>query len=199
MSIINIICICVIALLASALFILAGIYRKFFSDNLESTTTDQDSGNGLVTPFKVSVADYIERTQLPIVEFTCNGKELLFILDSGSNGCHVNRSVVKELGVEITQEERKVGVENLVATGNGVAACTTEKCDLNLAIGEYELKVPLAVEDLDDAFNFMFKTDGVMVHGILGTNFLRANNWTIDFANGVAYPAFEVKEKEKEN
>lgn len=196
MNIITIICIITIGLLAATLAVYAGIYRKFFKDNLETTSPTQGSGNGLVTPFKVSVADYIERTQLPIVEFTCNGKELLFILDSGSNGCHVNRSVVKELGVEITQEERKDGVENLVATGNGVATCTSEKCDLNLAIGEYELKVPLAVEDLDDAFNFMFKTDGVMVHGILGTNFLCANNWTIDFANGVAYPAFEVKEKE---
>lgn len=184
----------IIASLSTALLILAGIYRKFFKDNLETTSPAQGSGNGLVTPFKVSVADYIERTQLPIVEFTCNGKELLFILDSGSNGCHVNRSVVKELGVEITQEERKDGVDNLVATGNGVAACTTEKCNLLLAIDKYELSVPMAVEDLDASFNFMFKTDGVMVHGILGTNFLRADNWTIDFANGVAYPAFEKEQ-----
>ena len=33
-----------------------------------------------------------------------------------------------------------------------------------------------------------------LVHGILGVDFLRANNWTIDFANNMAYPAFNVKE-----
>ena len=183
----------IIASLSAALLILAGIYRKFFKDNLENTSSGQDAGSGLLTPFTVSVADYVEKTQLPVVEFTCNGKKLLFILDSGSNGCHINRSALEELGVETYREEPKDGTAFLVATGNGVTASATEKCELVFSLADYEFYVEFNVDDLDASFDFMFANDGVRVHGILGTNFLRASNWTIDFANKVAYPAFKKK------
>ena len=119
---------------------------------------------------------------------------MLFILDTGSNGCHINKSVINELGVETTKVEQKEGVESLVATGNGVSAPSTEKCDLDLSLGEYEFNVPFSVDELDDAFDFVFRCEGVRIHGILGTNFLQSNNWTIDFANKVAYPAFQKKQ-----
>ena len=184
----------IIASLSIALMILAGIYRKFFKDNLENTPVNQETPSDLVTPFTVSVSDYISKMELPAIVFNCKGKELLFILDTGSNGCHINKSVLGELGVETTTAEQKEGVENLIATGNGVSAPSSEKCALDLSLGEYKFNVPFSVDELDDAFDFVFRTDGVKLHGILGTNFLRSNNWTIDFANGVAYPAFQKKQ-----
>lgn len=154
-------------------------------------TTNQ--GLELVTPFAVSIAEYLSKISLPAIAFNCNGKELLFILDSGSNGCHINRSVLNELGIDTKSIEKKDGVEDYVATGNGVATPASEKCDMVLSLGDYKFNVSLNVEELDVAFDYIFKSDGVRIHGILGTNFLRANNWTIDFANEVAYPAFKKK------
>ncbi len=184
----------VIALLSGSLFILAGIYSKFFKVNIDKRAYDQRSKSKLAVPFTISVSDYISKFELPAIIFNCKGEELLFILDSGSNGCHINSSVLRDLGVESSHVEQKEGAENYVATGNGVSAPSTEKCDLDLSLGKYNFNVPFSVEDLDAAFDYIYRTDGVRVHGILGTNFLRANNWTIDFANNMAYPAFKVKQ-----
>lgn len=144
-------------------------------------------------PFIVSFDNYLKSLSLPAIDFECGGKTLTFILDSGSNGSHINRSVLNELGIETKAIEKKEGVEDYIATGNGVATPSSEKCDMVLSLGEYKFNVSLNVENLDAAFDYIFKSDGVRVHGILGTNFLRANNWTIDFANNMAYPAFKVK------
>ena len=190
----SIISIIIITFLSVALCILAGIYKKFFRDNLETKSSNNEvRESNLVTPFTVSVAEYISKFELPAIVFNCQGKELLFILDTGSNGCHINRSVLKDLDVKTTMVEKKEGVESFVATGNGVSAPAAEKCTLVLSLGEYTFNVLMNVEELDAAFDYIFKTDGVRVHGILGTNFLRTNNWTIDFANNIAYPAFRVK------
>lgn len=184
----------VIASLSIALLILAGIYRKFFKDNLENASPVQESHSNLVTPFTVSISDYLSKISLPAIAFECNGKELLFILDTGSNGCHINKSVLSELGVKTKSIEKKDGVEDYVATGNGVVDPATEKCDIILSLGNYKFNVSSNVEEMDAAFDYIFKSDGVRIHGILGTNFLRANNWTIDFANEVVYPAFPKKQ-----
>ena len=156
-------------------------------------TTNQELE--LVTPFAVSFEEYLSKIKLPVIEFNCNGKELLFILDTGSNGCHINRSVLSELGLQTKPIEKKEGVVGYLATGNGVATPSSEECDAELSLGEYKFNVSLNVEELDAAFDCIFKSDGVRVHGVLGTNFLRANNWTIDFANNIAYPAFRVNRK----
>ena len=196
MAIVSIISIIIITSLSVSLCILAGIYKKYFRDNLETKSSNNEvQESNLVTPFTVSVAEYISKFELPAIVFNCQGKELLFILDTGSNGCHINRSVLKDLDVKTTMVEKKEGVESFVATGNGVSSPSAEKCDLVLSLGEYTFNVIMNVEELDAAFDYIFKTDGVRVHGILGTNFLRTNNWTIDFANNIAYPAFRVKNK----
>lgn len=187
-------CAIIIASLSIALLILAGIYRKFFKDNLGNASSAQESQSNLLTPFTVSISDFLSKISLPAIEFNCNGKELLFILDTGSNGSHINRSVLNELGIETKTVKKKEGVEDYIATGNGVATPSSEKCDMVLSLGEYKFNVSLNVEELDAAFDCIFKSDGVRIHGILGTNFLRANNWTIDFANEVAYPAFKKKQ-----
>ena len=202
MTIIYLISILIIAALSAALRILSGLYRKFFKDNLENAPAPADTGAdtdtrepraGLVTPFTVSFGEYMTKISLPAILFDCRGKELLFILDTGSNGSHINRSALAELGIDTRSIEQKEGVEPYVATGNGVAAPSAEQCDLVLSLDAYKFNVTAYVDDLDSAFDRIFKSDGVRIHGILGTNFLKANNWTLDFANNVAYPAFQTR------
>ena len=158
-------------------------------DNNKTTNHEQE----LVTPFAVSISEYISKISLPAIEFDCNGKSLLFVLDTGSNGCHINKSVLCELGVETHFAEQKEGVESFIATGDGISVPSSELCDIVLSLGEYNFNLLFSVDELDAAFDYIFRTDGVSVHGILCTNFLRANKWTIDFANNIVYPAFELK------
>lgn len=148
----------------------------------------------LVTPFAISIEEKLESLGMPMVYFTCGEKELAFVFDTGSDGSHINRSVVEELNLETFNVEPKNGKQEFISTGNGIMAASNEWCKIKLSLEEFDFNVNCRVENLDQIFNFIKGNTGVQLHGILGTNFLRANNWTIDFANNAVYPAFKVKQ-----
>ena len=135
----------------------------------------------LVTPFAVSFMEYLSKICLPI-------------LDTGSDGSHINRNVVEELSQETFTVAPREGKVSVISTGNGIAKASDERCKIKLSIADFDFNVEFSVENLDQVFNFIKENDGVLVHGILGVDFLRANNWTIDFANNMAYPAFRLKQ-----
>ena len=58
---------------------------------------------------------------------------------------------------------------------------------MKLQLDNVLFTVPFSVEDMKQQFDFIKKTDGIQLHGILGSNFLAANGWVIDFANKIAY------------
>ena len=151
----------------------------------------------LVIPFAISIAETMESLRLPLVIFNCGEKELAFVFDTGSDGSHINRSVVEELNLETFTVEPGEGKLSVVSTGNGLREATNKMCVIRLSLEDYNFRVECSVEELDQVFNFIKENDGIQLHGILGTNFLRANNWTIDFANNIVYPAFKVNKKEK--
>ena len=154
----------------------------------------QMAENDYVTPFAISIAESLESLKLPMVYFTCGENELAFIFDTGSDGSHINRSVVEELNLDTFPIIPREGKVNVVSTGNGIMKASNERCRIKLSLAGFDFKVEFSVENLDPVFNFIRENDGVQVHGILGVDFLRANNWTIDFANEVAYPAFKKKQ-----
>jgi hypothetical protein len=160
---------------------------------MEKDTT-KHSEPELITPFACSIAESLESLKLPMVYFTCGEKELAFIFDTGSDGSHINRSVVEELNLDTFPVIPREGKVNVVSTGNGIMKASNERCKIKLSLADFDFNVEFSVENLDQVFNFIRENDGVLVHGILGVDFLRANNWTIDFANEVAYPAFKKKQ-----
>ena len=127
---------------------------------------------------------YMEIVELPILFMTNNDKKLGFILDSGSNGCHINREALEGLELE---ESKIIDKASETATGGGVVASSNEKCTMKLQLDNVLFTVPFSVEDMKQQFDFIKKTDGIQLHGILGSNFLAANGWVIDFANKIAY------------
>ena len=155
----------------------------------------KDTEPELVSPFAISIDESMKSLSLPMVYFNCGEKELAFVFDTGSDGSHINRSIVEELNLETFTVEPGEGKVSVVSTGNGLMEASNQMCEINLSLEEYDFSVECSVEDLDQVFNFIKENDGVLLHGILGTNFLRANNWTIHFANNIVYPAFEVIKK----
>ena len=131
-----------------------------------------------------SFAEAINLADLPILIMSNNGKKLRFILDSGSNGCHIDKSILDTLSVEKNEIVEKT---SNIATGAGIIASSNEKCTLKLKLNNTIFEVPFAVEDLSGPFNFIKEEDGIQVHGILGNNFLEANGWVLDFADNIAY------------
>lgn len=131
-----------------------------------------------------SFAEAINLVDLPILVMTNNDKKLKFILDSGSNGCHIDKNILDTLTIEKNEIVEKT---NSVATGAGIINLSNEKCILKLKLGNTIFEVPFAVEDLSGPFNFIKEEDGIQIHGILGNNFLEANGWVLDFAGNIAY------------
>lgn len=90
----------------------------------ENTLSEEQE---LVTPFAVSFTEYLSKICLSVIELTCKGKELLFILDTGSGGSHINRSVVEELSQETFSVAPREGKVSVISTGNGIAKASDER------------------------------------------------------------------------
>ncbi len=68
----------------------------------------------LVTPFAVSFMEYLSKICLPI-------------LDTGSDGSHINRNVVEELSQETFTVAPREGKVSVISTGNGIAKASDER------------------------------------------------------------------------
>ena len=131
-----------------------------------------------------SFAEHIDLLEEPVIVMENNGKKLRFILDSGSNGCHIDKRVLEDLELESSSTESN---SSEIATGGGVINSSTEKCTLKLKLRNYRFQVPFNVTDMSAQFDFIKDNEGVLLHGILGANFLSANGWVLDFAENVEY------------
>lgn len=122
---------------------------------------------------------------LPIIALSNNGNVLNFLLDSGSNISHICAEYYDTLDAELlgTYEEGKVA--GLGATNTGVTMCSTTLKDI---LGN-EYKVNLSVSNqLSAVAKSIEASTGVQIHGLLGTDFLKANNYVIDFKALAVYP-----------
>lgn len=121
--------------------------------------------------------------ELPVLVLTNNGQSYRFILDSGSNGCHLDKRAIGNLDIESTSE----ATSSSMSTGAGVIETSKDKAQIKFTLNNTVFSIPFFIEDLSQPFDYIKKTDGMTIHGILGSNFLRANKWVLDFAKNVAY------------
>jgi len=135
------------------------------------------------TDAEYSFSEAMDIIELPVLVLSNNGKNYRFILDSGSNGCHLDKRILEELDIEGTSEAES----SSMSTGAGVIETSKDKAQIKFNLNNTVFSIPFFVEDLSQPFDYIKKNDGMRVHGILGSNFLSANNWVLDFAKNVAY------------
>lgn len=122
---------------------------------------------------------------LPIIALFSNGNMFNFLLDSGSNISHICAEYYEALGAEIIGTYEDGEVAGLGATNTGVTMCSTTLRDI---LGN-EYKVNLSVSNqLSAVAKSIEASTGVQIHGLLGTDFLKANNYVIDFKALAVYP-----------
>lgn len=131
----------------------------------------------------VSFRESMDIVELPVLTLDNNGNKYKFIIDSGSNGCHIDKRIMDKLDVEDTKETGR----SMVAVGSGLMEASKSTAQVKFSLNNCVFSIPFAVEDLSAAFDYIKKTDGMSIHGILGSNFLRANKWVLDFSEYVAY------------
>lgn len=116
---------------------------------------------------------------LPIVAFsTEEGKVLNFIIDSGSNISHICSEYFNDLNTKEVHVHKDGTVTGLGAVNTGITTCNTILTDpygrrysITLSVSEQLSEVAQGIEQVT----------GVKIHGLIGTDFLKTYNYTIDF------------------
>lgn len=119
-------------------------------------------------------------TNMPIVTFHQGDKKFNFLLDTGSNSCVIDKSVLNKIEHEvIPNDDEVIGIE-----GNKKAV---KACVITLYFNKKGYTYKYLINDLGKAFTYIKKNSGVTLHGILGSEFFNEFRYVLDFAELVAY------------
>lgn len=131
---------------------------------------------------KISFKEALDLTELPVVTFIGKGRKLNFLIDTGANNSILNESVANKMKLKCEEFD---GVETNTAGGNINLNRVT-----NLVIkfdDKREYDECFLISNMDDAFNSIKTETGVMIHGILGSNFFAKHKYIIDYDSLALY------------
>ena len=124
----------------------------------------------VITSFETSVAEL----GLIYATFTCNGKAMNFLLDTGSTISYVDAAAVSEMDLELHEYNDSV-------IGLGGSQDMDYYCSLKLETPETVTVIDLPINDFSGPFGVLERENGVKIHGLLGNNFLLASRYVIDY------------------
>lgn len=131
---------------------------------------------------ELSFKDSLHLTGLPILIFNQGSKTYNFLLDTGSNRSHINKSIIDNNVIKYSNENSTIEVYGM--EGN---ARTSNMCKIDLEMNGITFNDLFVVNDLDNAFSSLKEDHGVTLHGILGTSFFEKYKYVIDFNKYIAY------------
>lgn len=132
----------------------------------------------------ISFKESLDLTELPIVTFYYDDVKrikLNFLLDTGSNLSHINKSVLSSIN-ENYEEKESVSVIGI----NG-SPMKSSICNLDIKYKDLSFTEEFVVSDLDTVFSEVKKNTGVQIHGILGSKFFEKYKYIIDFKELIAH------------
>lgn len=131
---------------------------------------------------KISFKEALDLTELPVVTFIGNGRKLNFLIDTGANNSILNESVANKMKLKCEEFD---GIETNTAGGNINLNRVT-----NLVIkfdDKREYDECFLISNMDEAFDSIKTETGVMIHGILGSNFFAKYKYIIDYDSLALY------------
>lgn len=135
-----------------------------------------------ISCFAVSFKQGFISPNIPIATFYQGDKELNFIIDTGSENNVINQSALKEIKHTIINDG------NTTHTLSGVGGTVeVSMCNIKFKCEEEEYNADFLVSDLDAPFKMIRQGHCIVLHGMLGSVFLRENNIILDFKNLAAY------------
>lgn len=129
----------------------------------------------------MSFKEAMDLAEMPIVTFMNGSKKLNFLLDTGSNICQINSSLMPELEYKMIEGKNRdiIGIE-----GNKI---TAGFCEMIVKYKNQEFIGEFFIHDLSQAFNTIKVETGVQIHGILGSMFFQKYKYILDFESLIAY------------
>ena len=133
--------------------------------------------------FAVSFAQGFISPNLPIASFKQGDKDLVFLLDSGSDN-----NVINEGALDYIEHEMYNAPDGNTHTLSGVNGTTEVKhCSIKFSSEEKSYKADFLVANMNEAFGMIKRHHCITIHGMLGSKFLRSHNIVLDFQNLSAY------------
>ena len=128
----------------------------------------------------ISFREAMNLVELPIITFYNKEKKLNFLLDTGSDFSHINKSLLSALDYkEINEGMNIVGV--------GGSSQSLGCCAMTITYKNQEFIDKFYISDLDEAFGVIKVETGVQIHGILGSKFFAKYKYVLDFENLIAH------------
>lgn len=122
----------------------------------------------------ISFRESMYLIKLPIVTFLYKGFELRFILDSGAN-----KSILDEkIANEIISYKEKGNTYVCTISGDKRKVPLVEvdiEYDKNVFTTEFQLM------DISNTVEVVKKESGIVIHGVIGTDFMKKNSYILDF------------------
>lgn len=128
----------------------------------------------------ISFKEAMDLVELPIITFYNKDKKLNFLLDTGSDLSHINKSILPNLSYKEIEDSTNI-------TSIGGIQQTLGCCEMEIYYKKQKFIDKFFVNDLDDAFGTIKNETGVQVHGILGSKFFAKYKYILNFDTLTAY------------
>lgn len=130
---------------------------------------------------KISFKESLDLAEIPVITLNNNNTKLNFVLDTGSSNSHISKAGSKKL------TEMPVDTNYTYSTATGEDN-VNKMVETTLKYKNKEFKTTLYINySLDSTFKTVKKNCGIILHGILGSDFLSKNKYILDFAEYAAY------------
>lgn len=134
-----------------------------------------------ISLFAVSFSQGFISPNIPIASFKQGDKDLVFLLDTGSDNNVLNKDSLDYIDHEIIES-------NDITHLSGVNGSTpVQHCMIDFSCEDEHYRAKFLIADLSEAMESIRKKHCITIHGILGSNFLRQHNVILDFKNLTAY------------
>ena len=131
----------------------------------------------------ISFMETFNLTEIPIVTFLAGDAKINFLLDTGASKSFISPSASKL----IVGKEAIGSMDVISATGTENMTCKMIETVLSYKDRDYEVKL-FVNKGLETSFKDLKAEKGVVLHGVLGADFLDKYSYVLDFEKYLAYP-----------
>ncbi len=141
------------------------------------------NNNKTISCFTVSFRKGFVSPNIPLATFYQGDKELIFLLDSGSENNVTNKKALEH--IKHTMLDSGEATHQLSGVGGTEEV---QNCTITFSCGDEEYTTNFLVSNsLEEAFEMIRKEHGITINGIIGSSFLREHNVVMDFKTLSAY------------
>lgn len=131
---------------------------------------------------KVSFKNTLKSTGIPIVTLKHHDKRLNFIIDTGATTSLINSSMLNNIN-----DKTKIDGNDVVSGLDPNIEYKAQKYIIPISLNKINFNVTFCSLDLDGTFGQLADECGIVVHGLLGSDFLECNKCILDYEKMILY------------